>query len=103
MKKAMPFIQGLKKRLVQAKEKPENVFDRQLGFDELQVLTDMVDTLKKTTGCKAIDVVAVEEGGKTGTILGSGETKEVLPPVAEGSVPGVPAFHFENMPEESSS
>ncbi|KAK2757672.1 cytosolic leucyl tRNA synthetase [Arachnomyces sp. PD_36] len=101
MKKAMPFVQGLKKRLVTAKEAPETVFDRKLGFDELQVLGDMVDTLKKTTGCKYIEVISVEEGGKAGTVVGSGEAKEGLPPVAESAIPGSPSFHFENVPEES--
>lgn len=101
MKKAMPFVQGLKRRLVSAKENPETVFERKLAFDELQILGGMVDTLKKTTGCKVIDVVSVEEGGKTGTVLGSGETREGLPNVAEGAVPGTPTFHFENVPDES--
>lgn len=101
MKKAMPFVQGLKRRLITVKETPETVFDRKLGFDELQVLGDMVDTLKKTTGCKAIEVISVEEGGKVGTVLGSGETKEGLPALAEGAIPGTPAFQFENIPDES--
>lgn len=101
MKKAMPFVQGLKKRLVTMKENPETVFERKLPFDELQVLGDMVDTLKKTTGCKVIDVISVEEGGKVGSVLGSGETREGLPNVAESAIPGSPTFSFENIPDES--
>ncbi|KAK2801946.1 cytosolic leucyl tRNA synthetase [Onygenales sp. PD_10] len=98
MKKAMPFVQGLKKRLVAAKEQPETVFNRELGFDELQVLGNMVGGLIRTTGCKIVEIVAVEEGGKTGTTL-DGETREQLPSVAENAVPGQPTFHFENIAE----
>jgi leucyl-tRNA synthetase len=45
MKKAMAFIQGLKKRLV-AGEEPQTVFDRNLAFDELNTLREMVPGLK---------------------------------------------------------
>src|SRR5215471_1365112 len=44
MKKAMPFVQALKRRLTQGKEQPETVFNRELGFDELRVLKDMVES-----------------------------------------------------------
>ncbi|WEW60650.1 cytosolic leucyl tRNA synthetase [Emydomyces testavorans] len=96
MKKAMPFVQGLKRRLIQGKESPERVFNRQLAFDETEVLRNMVGILRKTTGCKIVEVIAVEEGGKVGTTL-DGETKAGLPPVAESAVPGQPSFHFENI------
>lgn len=102
MKKAMPFVQGLKKRLVQSKEKPEAVFDRQLGFDELQVLTDYAANIKKTTGCKILEIISVEEGGKVGTTV-EGEARENLPPSAESAIPGNPTFHFENIPEVDGS
>ncbi|PGG98045.1 leucine-tRNA ligase [Blastomyces parvus] len=98
MKKAMPFVQGLKKRLITAKEQPEAVFNRELGFDELQVLGDMVAGLIRTTGCNVVEVVAVEEGGKAGNTL-DGERREGLPSIAENAVPGQPTFHFENIPE----
>lgn len=99
MKKAMPFVQGLKKRLVSG-EKPQAVFDRKLAFDELDTLNEMVAGLKRTTGCKAIDIIAVEEGGKAGTLVNAGrqgERREGLPPFAEAAVPGNPTFHFENI------
>jgi leucyl-tRNA synthetase len=98
MKKAMPFVQGLKRRLTQVKEKPEAVFNRELGFDELQVLADMLSSVKKTTGCKIVEIIAVEEGGKFGTTI-DGENREGLPPVAESAVPGQPSFYFENLPD----
>ncbi|KKK22933.1 hypothetical protein P175DRAFT_0464784 [Aspergillus ochraceoroseus IBT 24754] len=95
MKKAMPFVQGLKKRLVQGKEAPEIVFDRKLPFDEFAVLKEMTVNLKKTTGCKELEVIAVDEGGKTGEVLGSGEKREGLQ--AENAVPGQPTFIFVNV------
>jgi leucyl-tRNA synthetase len=95
MKKAMPFVQGLKRRLTQAKESPDTVFNRELAFDESQTLRDCIPSLKRTTGCKDVEVVIVDEGGKAGTTL-EGERREGLPPQAEASVPGQPTFHFEN-------
>ena len=97
MKKAMPFVQSLKRRLVQSKETPETVFERKLPFDEFAVLGEMLGTIKRTTGCKVIEVVAVDEGGKTGEVVGTGEMRENLQ--AENAVPGQPAFHFANIAE----
>ncbi|MCJ1366425.1 cytosolic leucyl tRNA synthetase [Acarospora aff. strigata] len=99
MKKAMPFVHGLKKRLVSG-EKPGTVFERKLAFDELETLKEMVAGLKRTTGCKVIEIIAVEEGGKTGTLVDAdakGERREGLPIFAESAVPGNPTFHFENI------
>lgn len=95
MKKAMPFVQGLKKRLMSG-DKPQAVFDRKLAFDELETLREMIASLRKTTGCKVVEVIAVDEGGKAGTSL-DGERREGLPQVAEGAVPGNPTFYFENI------
>ncbi|KFY06639.1 hypothetical protein V492_07888 [Pseudogymnoascus sp. VKM F-4246] len=97
MKKAMPFVQGLKKRLTGG-EKPETVFDRKLAFDESKTLTQMVPGLKKAAGLKIVDIVEVAEGGATGVLVGGGEVAS-LPPPAAGAVPGVPTFHFENVEE----
>ncbi|KAL9634601.1 MAG: hypothetical protein Q9164_003999, partial [Protoblastenia rupestris] len=103
MKRAMPFVQSLKKRL-HAGEKQEVVFERKLGFEEEAVLAQMVKGLKRTTGCQVIEVVKVEdegdEGGKKGKVVagdGEGESRGVLPPVAGSAVPGGPSFHFENV------
>ncbi|OBT69571.1 leucyl-tRNA synthetase [Pseudogymnoascus sp. 23342-1-I1] len=97
MKKAMPFVQGLKKRLTGG-EKPETVFDRKLAFDESKTLLQMVPGLKKAAGLKIVDIVEVSEGGATGVLVGGGEVAS-LPPPAAGAVPGVPTFHFENVEE----
>lgn len=96
-KKAMPFVQGLKRRLVQGGEKPTAVFERKLAFDEPAVLKEMVQGLKKVTGCTEIDVVLVDEGGKTGKAVAGKEVEGELPQVAVQAVPGVPSFSFENI------
>jgi leucyl-tRNA synthetase len=96
MKKAMPFVQGLKKRLVSG-EKPDTVFNRKLAFDEVKTLENMVPGLKKAAGLAVVELVQVEEGGKTGKVVGEGRVVEGLPPNAETAVPGVPTFHFENV------
>lgn len=98
MKKAMPFVQGLKRRLIQAREKPEIVFNRELGFDEVQVLNEMLGSLRKFTGSKEVVVLSVEEGCEFGTTP-SGEKVEGLSPSSNSAVPGQPSFHFENVAE----
>lgn len=102
MKKAMPFVQVLKRRLVQTKEKPEAVFNRELAFDEVQVLGDFVSNIKKATGCRIVEIVSVEEGGEVGATP-DGEKREDLPPTAGSAVPGQPTFNFENIPEVDGS
>lgn len=97
MKKAMPFIQGLKKRL-DGGEKAGEVFDRRLPFDEIATLKEMVPGLKQTVPkLKVVEIVGVKEGEKSGKVLfGEGEMKDNLPPTAEQAVPGAPTFFFEN-------
>ena len=100
MKKAMPFIQGLKKRLDSGESKQE-VFERKLPFDELVVLQEMVPGLKQTVQkCQTVEIITVEEGGKSGAVVGgeqNGEKRTGLPLVAEGAIPGNPTFNFENI------
>ncbi|KAI8240851.1 Leucine--tRNA ligase [Colletotrichum sp. SAR 10_99] len=96
MKKAMPFVQGLKRRL-QAGEPANAVLERKLAFNEKAVLVDMVDGLKRSANLVEVSIVAVEEGSKKGTDLISGATVENLPPNAEGAVPGAPNFLFANV------
>jgi len=86
MKKAMPFVQALKKRLVSGAENPEVVFERKLPFDEVDVLNEMTKGLMKTTGCKDVVIHQVTE-----------ENKASLPPNAESAIPGHPSFLFENI------
>ncbi|EMC95239.1 hypothetical protein BAUCODRAFT_123701 [Baudoinia panamericana UAMH 10762] len=102
-KRAMPFVQQLKKSL-ESGVKPETVFERKLGFDEIEVLKEMVPGLKQTVQkCETVEVVVVEDGGKSGKVVAgsesvrTGEERKDLPPVAENAVPGQPTFFFENV------
>jgi leucyl-tRNA synthetase len=96
MKKAMPFVMSLKKRLV-AGEKQDLVFDRKLAFDEIQTLKNMVPGLKKAAGLSVVELVEVAEGGKSGKVVGEEREVTGLLPQAEAAVPGVPTFAFENV------
>lgn len=88
MKKAMPFVQALKKRIVGGGEHPEVVFGRKLLFNEVDVLNEMTKGLMKTTGCKDVVIHQVTE-----------ENKSSLAPSAGAAVPGHPSFLFENIAE----
>ncbi|KAF3942477.1 hypothetical protein ABW19_dt0202683 [Dactylella cylindrospora] len=103
-KKAMPFIQLLKQKLIGAGEDPETVLDRKLRFDEVETLFKVLPAMRKTTGSKIMEIVVVDDGGKSGSAVDDdGELKRVegaLPPAAEAAVPGVPTFSFENVAEE---
>lgn len=96
MKKAMPFVQGLKKRL-QAGEEASVVLEQKLAFDEKETLRQMVPGLCRTAGLKTCRVVVVEEGGKKGVELADGREVEIGAAVAEHAVPGLPTFFFENV------
>lgn len=97
MKKAMPFVQNLKRRLIQGHEPPETVFERKLPFDEFMVLGEMLGGLKRVSGYRDIEVIAVDEGGKSGQVLGTGELRVGLQ--AENAIPGQPTFQFANVEE----
>ncbi|KAK5997199.1 Leucyl-tRNA synthetase [Cladobotryum mycophilum] len=96
MKKGMPFVQGLKKRL-QAGESPSVVLEQKLAFDEKETLSQMISGLKRTSGLVVCDVLVVEEGGKKGIRLEDGQQVDISVPVAENAVPGSPSFFFENV------
>ncbi|KAL3426611.1 leucyl-tRNA synthetase [Phlyctema vagabunda] len=96
MKKAMPFVQSLKKRLASG-EKADTVFDRKLAFDEVATLKNMVAGLKKAAGLHTVELIEVAEGGKAGKVVGEEREVTGLPPNAESAVPGAPTFHFENV------
>lgn len=85
-KKAMPFVQALRARLVGSKEDPKTVFDRKLAFDEVEMLEQMKPGLMRSTGCKEVVVIHVDDVGQQG-----------LPAVAENALPGSPSFLFENV------
>jgi leucyl-tRNA synthetase len=99
-KKAMPFINGLKRRLDNG-ESPDAVLQRKLVFDELDTLKSMVPGLMQTIRlCKVVEIVSVDEGGASGTVVvgeDEGGKREGLPQNAAGAEPGSPGFLFENI------
>lgn len=100
-KKAMPFINGLKRRLDNG-ESRDAVLNRDLGFDQLSTLRAMIPGLKQTVQkCVEVEIVNVAEGGKEGVVIkedgSQGETKSELPPHAASAEPGSPSFAFENV------
>ncbi|OCK75381.1 leucyl-tRNA synthetase [Lepidopterella palustris CBS 459.81] len=103
-KKAMPFLNGLKRQLDSGETK-EKVLDRRLAFDELETLRAMVPGLMQTVRfCKRVEIVRVEEGGGGVVVGGGGDgaaeegtmLKE-LPGFAGSAEPGSPSFLFENV------
>lgn len=84
MKKALPFVQLMKRRLV-AGETKEVVFERKLPFDEIDILEHMKNGLMRTTGAAEIVIEPV------------GESKKGLPSLADSAIPGQPTFLFENI------
>ena len=97
LKKAMPFVQTLKRRLL-AGEQAEAVFQRHLAFDELKTLEQLAAGIKKVAGLKELVIIEVDGAGNGVTYPEQQQVKD-LPQCAEGSVPGVPSFNFENILE----
>ncbi|KAM0703435.1 hypothetical protein Q7P35_009374 [Cladosporium inversicolor] len=102
-KRAMPFVQTLKRSLETGIDST-TVFERKLAFDEQKILTGMVPNLKQTVQkCAVVEVILIEEGGKSGKVVGGtegvviGEERKELPVSAEGAVPAQPTFFFENV------
>jgi leucyl-tRNA synthetase len=100
-KKAMPFINALKRRL-DGGESQDAVLNRDLGFDELVTLRAMVPGLKQTVQkCVEVEIISVSEGGKEGVVINEdgskGEVKTELLPQAASAEPGSPSFAFENV------
>jgi leucyl-tRNA synthetase len=100
-KKAMPFINGLKRRL-DGGESQDAVLNRELGFDELVTLRAMVPGLKQTVQkCVEVEIISVAEGGKEGVVVNEdgsmGEKRTELLPQAASAEPGSPSFAFENV------
>ena len=96
MKKAMPFMQTLKRKLDSGQSK-EAVLERKLAFDEVTVLKEMAPGLKSTVlKLKEVNIVLIDEDGKTGTDV-EGKKIETLGPQASLAEPGNPSFEFTNI------
>ncbi|ORY13571.1 hypothetical protein BCR34DRAFT_561745 [Clohesyomyces aquaticus] len=96
-KRAMPFVNGLKRRLDNGEDK-KSVLERELLFDELETLREMVSGLMQTVrNCVEVEIVSVDETSKEGVVVKTGEKKGDLPPQAGSAEPGSPSFAFENV------
>ncbi|KAM0285779.1 hypothetical protein ACHAQH_001241 [Verticillium albo-atrum] len=97
MKKGMPFVQALKKRL-QAGEAEADVFERKLAFDETKVLISMVEYLKRSANLAEVQIIKAQEGGGGADVVtGAAVDKAAMPANAESAVPGSPSFLFANV------
>lgn len=97
MKKAMPFVHNLKRRL-ESGESKDAVLERDLGFDEVRVLGEMKVLLKAmVVKLKEVNIVIVEEGAKAGLIVEDERRLEGLPQMAASAEPGSPSFEFTNL------
>lgn len=106
MKRAMPFMQALKARL-ESGETPERVFERQLPFNETEVLREMVLGLKSVIKkLQAVEVIRVDGAGAGEVVVsseqGSGTTRPEGEKVSSAGItedlaPGKPSFIFENI------
>lgn len=100
MKRAMPFINFLKQRLV--KEDPKTVFNRKLTFNEGELLKKVLTIIEKaptTLNVSEVKVVAFPHGSKSGTDIISGEEVAITATgkVVEAAVPGVPGILIKNV------
>lgn len=100
MRRAMPFISLLKQRLTT--ENPETIFNRELTFNEIDVLIKTIDNLKKATysiNVEQVEIISVEDGSKKGKNVVTGEDYEitVTGKVIDSAVPGEPGILIKNI------
>lgn len=100
MKRAMPFINELKKQLTA--EKPEEVFNRELLFDEIDVVRQAIDSIKKaptSINVSKVEVVSFGNGSATGKDVLSEKEVDIPQKVKsiDNAVPGQPAVLIKNL------
>lgn len=103
MKKAMPVLQSLKKRL-DAGENPGRVFEKQLPFKEVDVLREMVPGLRSTVRkLEIVEVIRLRDDGKGEVAFSAGiqgdasREGEVVDGFGSDVTPGSPASAFVNV------
>lgn len=99
MKRAMPFINELKKQL--SIEKADEVFNRELLFDEIDVVRQATESIKKaptSLNVAAVKIVSYANGSSTGKDVLTEEEVEI-PKIksVENAVPGQPAVIIKNI------
>lgn len=100
MKRAMPFINELKKQL--AVEKADEVFNRELLFDEIDVVKQAIESIKKapaTINVSSVQIVAFANGSKTGKDVITEKDVEIPQKIKsiDNAVPGQPAVLIKNI------
>ncbi|WPK27300.1 hypothetical protein PUMCH_004681 [Australozyma saopauloensis] len=100
MKRAMPFINFLKQRLV--KEDPKIVFNRKLTFNEGELLAQVLDIIQRSTTTikvEKVNVITFAYGSATGVDIATGEEVEIpaTGKVVEAAVPGQPGIVIRNI------
>lgn len=94
MKKAMPFVQSLKRRLA-AGEALETVTELKLPFNEQETLQQMVPGLIRSAGLRSCEIYLVSNG--SGLNILDKSKQQITSPIVENAVPGSPTFLFENL------
>lgn len=82
MKKIMPFVQDLRKKILAG---DKSAFDREVLFDEEATLQAMSPSIQRQAGAKEIEIIKVTTDSKD------------LPPKASLAEPGKPQFDFINI------
>jgi hypothetical protein len=96
----MPFVQNMKRNLVQRTPgtSVESILDRSILYDEVSVLEASIPYIKRIPGVVEVDVIELSVGADGSFV---GKTKhgvKVEPQIAvDKTVPGQPAFAFENI------
>jgi hypothetical protein len=99
-KLAMPFIQDLKRSLLQRKSGTpmSSVLDRTLIFNEFETLDAAVPHIKRSAGIAEVAVVELSVG-HDGSFEGKTKHGEKVEPrvIVDKTLPGQPSFAFENI------
>ncbi|KAL2023609.1 hypothetical protein VTK56DRAFT_1766 [Thermocarpiscus australiensis] len=102
MKRAMPFVQELKRKL-EAGERAEVVLDRALLFDEARALREMVPVLKSMVSrLKEVSIVVIDHhdhnvDSDNAETVGQRKRQGELPQIASSAEPGNPSLEFVNI------
>ncbi|KAH6687483.1 leucyl-tRNA synthetase [Plectosphaerella plurivora] len=110
MKKVMPFLQNLKKRL-DGGESADRVFEKESPFKEVEVLREMVPGLQSTVRkLEVVEAVRLREDGKGEVVFALGKEEavakfgskagDVVDGVTSDVTPGNPASVFVNIDME---
>ncbi|CAK7899569.1 hypothetical protein CAAN3_04S06678 [[Candida] anglica] len=100
MKRAMPFIAALKQRL--SVEDPQTVFNRELTFNEVDVVKSVMKNIKKSPAAvvvQEVEAISFENGSKTGKNILTGEEVAITisGKIVDSAVPGEPGIMITNI------